>query len=82
MLAGSGGPPRKYGDLYTQLATTGPSYRAPERQSFKHGYIKTSHKLQRKHCATCPVLGKGHLSAGNTDEAEPGLTSGQGGICV
>lgn len=30
----------------------------PERQSFKHGYIKTSHKLQRKHCATCPVLGK------------------------
>lgn len=79
MLAGSGGPPRKHGDLYTQLVT---SYRMPERQSFKHRYIKISHNLQRKHCATRPILEKGHLSEGNTDGAKPGLTSGQGGIGV
>lgn len=58
-----------------------PGYRAPERQS-QTCIHHTSFKLQRKHCATCPVLGKGHLSSGNTDEVEPGLTSGQGGICV
>lgn len=54
----------------------------PERQSFKHRYIKISHNLQKKHRATRPILEKGHLSAGNTDEAEPGLTLGQGGIGV